>query len=201
LLLQIQGAIAGGVDVVQIRESDLDARSCADLVREVLALTHLGSCRVLVNDRLDVALATGAHGVHLRETSIPLSRARALAAPTGGHFIIGRAVHDSTTAFAARSADYMIAGSVFDTASKPGQAASLGLDGLRAVVEAAGDAPVWAVGGMSAERVGVVADSGARGIAVIGALLPAPGATEIARDVQQSAEALRFSLDRYGRGS
>lgn len=190
LVAQIEGAVAGGVDVVQVRERGLPAGDYVRLVRRALAVAAGTSVRIIVNDRLDVALAAGAHGVHLREVSVAISDVRRLRRK---EFLIGRSVHSSTTAARARSADYLITGSVFDTASKPGQA-SLGLRGLSAVVRAAGGCPVWAVGGVTAGRARELAGCGISGVAAIGAFLPGRTAA-VAAEVEKVTAALRFSFD------
>ena len=185
--------MAGGVDVVQIRERDLDARTLATLVRHAISVRAQSATRIVINDRLDVALAVGADGVHLREDSLGIAAARQLVRPK---FLIGRSVHASTSAAPARIADYLIAGSVFATPSKAGHPASLGVDGLRQVVRAAGECPVWAVGGLTAERSRAVVESGAKGVAAIGAFLPTAPTRDVAGEVQRLTEGMRFSFDR-----
>ena len=200
MLAQLRGAIAGGVDAVQIREPGLAAREYIQFIRAAVALPRPTGCRILVNDRLDLAVAGGADGIHLRESSIPVSITRRFVDAVGSdarRMLVGRSVHDTRTAVLVRSADYMIAGSVFETESKPGRHASLGLDGLREVVRAAEGCPVWAVGGVTPDRVASVLDTGARGVAAIGAFLPIRGSTSIERDVQAVTEALRLLLDRH----
>lgn len=194
LLAQLRGAIAGGVTAVQIRERGLDAREHVHLVRACVELTRGTACRVIVNDRTDVALVAEADGVHLRERSISIDDARRLA--TLHRFIVGRSVHDRSTAVRARNADYLIAGSVFETASKPAGQRWLGLDGLRDVVDAAGKCPVWAIGGVTQERMAAVTACGVHGVAAIGAFLPPARSTDVEGDVKKNTEALRFSLDR-----
>jgi thiamine-phosphate diphosphorylase len=191
LLAQIEGAIAGGIDVVQIREAGLPARELARFARQCLNAVSDSRVRLIINDRLDVALAAHAHGVHLREDGITITDARRL---TQRDFVVGRSVHAPATAARARSADYMIAGSVFESASKPGQPASLGLEGLRAVVRAAEECPVWAVGGISAAHAGEVIACGVSGVAAIGAFLPRARTSAVASEVQKRTEAMRFLL-------
>ncbi len=191
LLAQIEGAAAGGIDVVQVREAEIPIGEYVRFVGRCVAAVGRSGVKVIVNDRLDVALAAGAHGVHLREDSIAINEARAV---SPRNFLIGRSVHASTTAARARIADYMIAGSVFETESKPGQPASLGLDGLRAVVNAAGSCPVWALGGVTADRARALLACGVSGVAAIGAFLPQGRTTAIASEVQKFTKLLRFSL-------
>lgn len=160
-------AARAGVALVQVREPDLDARQLGDLVRACCDAVAGTETSVLVNDRLDVALAMGAHGVHLRAASFPASEVRRLAPPP---FIVGRSVHDAEEARRAAAGgglDYLIAGTVFPTPSKPG-ARLLGLEGLRAVVKAV-DLPVLAIGGIAADdRTTAIARTGAAGVAAIG---------------------------------
>src|SRR5262245_59736922 len=144
LVAAVGAAAAAGVDLVQIRERDLDGRALTSLVMRCLDATRRTRTRVLVNDRLDVALAAGAHGVHLRGDSMPASRLRAVV-PAG--FIIGRSVHDSGEAARVSSEgglDYLMFGAVFSTASKPGVAPA-GMRALTEVVEST-TLPILAVG-------------------------------------------------------
>jgi len=167
LLAQLETAVANGIDLIQIRERDLDAADLAALTEATASLARGTRSRVVVNDRLDVALACGADGVHLRADSIRTSDARRLA-PAG--FLIGRSVHSVGEVSAAEGSDYLIAGPVFPTRSKSASTALLGLDGLRMIVRAAG-APVLAIGGMSPDRFDAIAAAGAAGIAGIGLFL------------------------------
>lgn len=177
---------------MQFREPGLDAGDYTRVVRRCAAAAGRSRVRIIVNDRLDVALAAGAHGVHLREDSIGLSDARRL---TPEKFLIGRSVHTSATAARARFADYLITGSVYETESKPGRPASLGLGGLRGVVRAAAGCPVWALGGLTADRARELVSCGISGAAAIGAFLPRLQTTAVAAEVQRVTEALRFSFD------
>jgi thiamine-phosphate diphosphorylase len=158
-------AVRAGVDLIQIREPGLESPELLSLAVKVVDMTRDTPTRVVVNDRLDVALASGAHGVHLRGDSIPPDRARSMA-PAG--FLIGRSVHGADEAVSvARDVDYMMAGTVFPTASKPGLRQHLGLAGLAAIVRAV-PVPVLAIGGVSMERIEAVAATGAAGMAGIG---------------------------------
>jgi thiamine-phosphate pyrophosphorylase len=170
LLDQVRLAVHAGVDLIQVRERDLEAASLADLVGRILAVTRGSRTRVVVNDRLDVAIATGADGVHLRHDSMAVVAARTLA-PTP--FMVGRSVHDVADTRVAAGADYVIAGTVFPTPSKPGVSTLLGLDGLHAIVRAS-TAPVLAIGGVTLDRLGEIAATGAAGVAAIGLFSDAP---------------------------
>jgi len=166
LVAAVGAAAAAGIDLVQIRERDLDGRALTSLVTRCLDAARRTRTRVLVNDRLDVALTAGAHGVHLRGDSMPASRARALA-PAG--FVIGRSVHgvdEAERVTKEGGLDYLLFGSVFSTASKPGVAPA-GVGVLTEVVEST-TLPVLAVGGITANTAHGLAATGAAGVAAIG---------------------------------
>lgn len=139
--------------------------------------------RLFINDRLDVALATGADGVQLRTGSLDVADARAL----GPDWLIGRSVHTSAEAAAARAAgaDYLLAGPVFPTATHPG-AAPLGLEGVRAM--AAAGLLVIAIGGVTAERIADLRAAGAWGVAAIRALWDADDPAGAARAMEKALE-------------
>ncbi len=155
-----------GVHLVQVRERDLDGAALVALVQRCVEAVRGTGTRVLVNDRVDVAIAAGAHGVHLRGDSMPAYRVRDL---VGRGAVVGRSVHaidEGMAVAAAGGLDYVLFGTVFETASKPARAASgLGpLAGLAAAVPI----PVLAIGGMTAERAGGIARAGAAGLAGVG---------------------------------
>jgi thiamine-phosphate pyrophosphorylase len=177
----IRETLRAGVDMVQIREKDLASRELVTLVKEALKATWEPgrelverasrplSCGpptcLLVNDRLDVALAAGADGVHLGTHSMPVRVVR-LVAPRP--FIIGVSCHSLDEALAAESggADYLVLGPVFETPSKLGYGPPLGLEKLRDVTSRI-SIPVLALGGISVERVRPCLEAGASGIAGI----------------------------------
>ena len=165
LVRRVRGAAQEGVHLIQVRERDLDggpltrlATACVDAVAGTRA-------RVLVNDRFDVALAVGAHGVHLRSDSFPASRIRACAPR---RFLIGRSVHSVAEAVVAAeeaAVDYLVFGTVFASDSKPGRLAA-GLRELTAVASAT-RVPVLAIGGMTSARIADAMGAGAAGVAGI----------------------------------
>ena len=162
LVVRVAVAARAGVDLIQVRERDMDGGPLTRLVRRCVEAVRGTSARVLVNDRFDVALAAGAHGVHLRGASMPASRVRELSPPG---FVIGRAVHgmDEAVRVAAQGGlDYLMFGTVFPSPSKP----SSGVDGLRQVAAAIA-LPVLAVGGMTPATFGAAARAGASGFAAI----------------------------------
>jgi thiamine-phosphate diphosphorylase len=169
---RVQEAARSRVHLVQIRERDLDGGPLTRLVSSCVDAVRGTRTRILVNDRLDVALAAGAHGVHLRADSFGARRVRACAPSP---FLIGRSVHSIPEAIAAAdegATDYLIFGSVFQTSSKPGRAAA-GVVEL-ASVAAATRLPVLAIGGITAARVTEVIAAGASGVAGI-SLFDRPG--------------------------
>lgn len=165
LLDAVAAAARAGVDLIQIRERDLEAGALLALVREAIVRVEGTDARVLVNDRVDVAIAAGADGVHLRSDSPPAPRVRAIS-PS---LVVGRSVHgvaEASTMALHGGCDYLLAGTVFSTPSKPETHVLLGVDGLRDVCTAAA-LPVLAVGGMSVERAAEVGRAGAAGIGAI----------------------------------
>jgi thiamine-phosphate diphosphorylase len=179
----VREAASAGVDLVQIREPRLEGGALLLFVREAIDEAGSTSCDVLVNDRVDVAIAANAGGVHLRGSSFPARRVRSLA-PRG--FLIGRSVHDPDEASAVTrdgGCDYLIFGTVFESRNKPVGHPVAGLDALRDVCRATA-LPVIAVGGISVENAGAAIDAGARGIAGIDLFRGAIGLT-VARLRQQ----------------
>jgi thiamine-phosphate diphosphorylase len=164
---QVESAVDAGVDIIQLRERDLEARDLVTFAADLVRVTRSTPTRVVVNDRLDVALAAGADGVHLRSDSMSAAAVRRLAPPG---FIVGRSVHGVDEAIAAGEVDYLVAGTVFDTASKSGPHRLLGLAGLRAIVEAV-RVPVLAIGGVGMDQLDAIADTGTSGVAAIGLFL------------------------------
>jgi thiamine-phosphate pyrophosphorylase len=163
---RVTWAARTGVHLVQVRERHLDGRVLTALVRRCVEAVRGSRARVLVNDRLDVALAAGAHGVHLRADSMSAARIRPLC-PAG--FVVGRSAHARDEAMRVvdeGGLDYLLFGTVFRTLSKPGQAPA-GVEALAAVASAV-PVPVLAVGGVSPDNVNEVAAAGAAGLAAIG---------------------------------
>ena len=165
---QFLEAVEDRIDLIQIRERDLSAADLAAIVVAAVRATRGSSTRVLVNDRLDVALGCGADGVHLRGDSFSADSVRRMTPPG---FLISRAVHTPRDAAAAGEVDYLIAGTVFSTVSKEPGTKTLGLDGLEAIVRKA-KAPVLAIGGVTVDRFDDVLRTGAAGVAGIGLFLP-----------------------------
>jgi len=173
---KIATAAAAGVDWLQIREKDLSARACGLLTRKALQLAarspagHSRPTRVLVNDRLDVALSEHAGGVHLGETSLPLPEAKRLvqARAQRQDFLIGISCHSLEAARSAGSggADYLFFGPIFPTPSKAEFGAPHGLERLGEVCRAV-SIPVLAIGGITLANASACLAAGASGIAAI----------------------------------
>lgn len=190
---RVRAAARAGVHLVQLREPRLDTRGLFDLTCACVSAVRGTPCRVVVNDRFDVALAAGAHGVHLRGDGPPAARLRAIAPPG---FLIGRSVHGVEEAVACAAGgglDYLLFGNVFPTASKPRKAGA-GLDAL-AVVAHRVLLPVLAIGGMTAATVGTVARAGAAGFAAI-AWFDAPACEALPAAVAAAAQAFDTPIAR-----
>lgn len=151
-------AIADGVDFIQVREKDLEARELLERVQAILRLTRDTRTRVLVNDRLDVALAAGAHGVHLPSDGLPVHLVRPFVD------LVGVSAHavDEVRDAERGGADFVVFGPVFDT---PGKRA-VGLGRLGESCRAVG-IPVLAVGGLTEANAALAMEAGAAGIAAI----------------------------------
>jgi thiamine-phosphate pyrophosphorylase len=185
LLALIAAAARAGVDLIQIRDHDLDAGALAGLTRHAIDAVSGSGARIMVNDRVDVALAAGAAGAHLRGDGLPAARVRAIT-PTG--FLIGRSVHSDGEAAeieAAGGYDYLMFGTVFPSKSKPADHRPAGLDALARVCARA-RIPVIAIGGITVSVAADVRRAGAAGVAAIGAFKPGSDPVEFVRAVRSS---------------
>ena len=183
----ISRAVAAGVNWIQIREKDLDTRTLLEVARFAVAETYATPARVRINDRLDVALAANAGGVHLGEKSLPLEVVagwRRYSVRTD--FQIGVSCHSLESALAAEAggADYIFFGPVFATPSKAAFGAPQGIDRLR-VVCASLKIPVLAIGGVNIENARDCLAAGASGIAAIRLFQNAANSTELAAELKR----------------
>ena len=168
----VRAAIRGGVSCVQLREKGCSTREFMDEARLLKALLAGTGVPLFINDRLDVALAVGADGVHLGQNDLAIADARRL---VGNRMIIGisaESVADAVRA-EAEGADYIGASPVFTTPTKTDTASPLGLDGLRAIRRAV-QLPLVAIGGINADNAAQVLRAGADGLAVVSAIVSAP---------------------------
>ncbi|WP_246981768.1 thiamine phosphate synthase [Halorientalis marina] len=169
----VEAAIEGGIDAVQLREKGRSARERYELGQDLRDLTREAGVPLIVNDRLDLAAAVDADGVHLGDDDLPISVARE---QLGADAVIGRSVStvDAAEDAAAAGADYFGVGAVYSTSSKdtdPEQS-EIGLDRVRAIDEAV-DVPFVGIGGITPENAADVVAAGADGVAVISAITAA----------------------------
>lgn len=179
LLSALEAAMSGGVRAVQLREKDLPAADLLPLARELRDLTRRYDARLLINDRIDLALAVQADGVHLGGHSMPADIVRSL---TGPELLIGVSTHSVTEVQRATElgADFVTFGPVYATPSK---AAFGPPQGLQALAEAchATSLPVFALGGITPQRQSEALQTGAAGIALISAILADPDPRQMAK--------------------
>ena len=157
-------AAGGGALALHLRTRTTTARRLFEAARRLLELSRETGTLVVVNDRVDVAVAAGAGGVHLKEDSLPVAAARRIA---GERLRVGRSIHSSEQAVGLRGSglDYLVLGAVYPTRSHPDRPA-LGLDAVAAAV-AGGDLPVLAIGGITPSEVPDVLARGAHGVVVL----------------------------------
>jgi thiamine-phosphate pyrophosphorylase len=185
----VEAALRGGVRALQLREKDLPPRQLYPLARELRQLTHQYGARLLINDRIDVALAADADGVHLTTTSLPIEVTRQL---VGAERLIGVSTHnlDEAQAAADGGADFVVFGPVFFTPSKAAYGEPVGLDALRAV-RAAVKLPLLAIGGIKQANLEPVLAAGADGVAVISAVIAADDPTSASQDLLAALRATK----------
>jgi thiamine-phosphate pyrophosphorylase len=182
----VSACIAGGVDVVQLRDKDLQARPLLARAAVVRDICHDAGVPFVLNDRPDLALALGADGVHVGQDDAPVALARRILGPDA---IIGLSTHGPADLEGAAVEDvtYVSAGPVEETPTKPGRAGT-GLDYVSQAT-ARSTVPVFVTGGVTAERVPTLAAAGVRHFVVVRALTHAP-------DALHAARALRDAIDR-----
>jgi thiamine-phosphate pyrophosphorylase len=182
----LDAVLAGGVDVVQLREYGIEAKRELELLETVAAVAEKHGALWSVNDRADVALVSGADVLHLGQGDLPVPLARSV---VGDDVLIGRSSHDPAQAAAAaveEGVDYFCVGPTWETPTKPGRPAA----GLSLVSHAAGlgtDRPWFAIGGIDLDNLGAVLDAGATRVVVVRALTDAD-------DPHAAAVALRSRL-------
>ncbi|HKG45307.1 MAG TPA: thiamine phosphate synthase [Pyrinomonadaceae bacterium] len=170
---QVKRLSLGGATLIQLREKQMPAREFYEEARAAVAAAAQYGVQLIINDRLDVALAARAHGVHLGQNDLPPDAARKL---LGTDAIIGFSTHNLEQAIEASKLpiDYVAIGPIFATTTKTDTSPVLGLDGLRAVRQALGDFPLVAIGGITHANAREVIQAGADSVAVISAVLSDP---------------------------
>jgi thiamine-phosphate pyrophosphorylase len=171
---QVELLSSGGASLIQLREKRMSALEFYEQAKAAVAGAARRGVRLLINDRVDIALAVGAHGVHLGQDDMPPAAARKLLGPNA---VIGYSTHSVEQAIAATKLpiDYLAVGPIFATTTKSDTAPVLGLEGLRVVRQAIGDFPLVAIGGITSANARDVIAAGARSVAVISALLSDAG--------------------------
>jgi thiamine-phosphate pyrophosphorylase len=180
----VDAAISGGASAVQVRDPDATGRELHELVAWLAQHLAGSGVPLIVNDRADVALSAGADGVHLGQFDLPVPAVRAMAGP---NFVIGLSVTsidqlDEVKAWSVGTVDYIGAGPVFQTLTKPDAAPPMGTDGLRAIASAS-PVPCVAIGGITEADVEAVMATGVSGIAVVSAICAADDPERTARRI------------------
>jgi len=185
---QVKRLLAGGASLIQIREKDLPSKAFyADAV-EAVQLAQAGGARVIMNDRVDIALALRADGVHLGQSDLPVEAARRL---LGDRAVIGYSTHnlDQVRAALRLPIDYLAFGPIFPTGSKQNPDPVAGLKALSAAQSLAAPLPVVAIGGIRATNLREVLTAGANAVALISAIIADPAAiTERFRELKALAD-------------
>jgi thiamine-phosphate pyrophosphorylase len=175
----VHAALDGGVRAVQLREKDLEGGELYYLASQLRKVTEGYRAQLFINERLDVALAVDADGVHLGQISFPVTTARRLLGPDK---LIGVSTHSLAEITAAVGADFLVFGPVYFTPSKAAYGEPQGLDCLREAV-AQSSVPVFAIGGINVERIPHVFTTGAYGVATISAISAAFDPAQAAREI------------------
>ena len=170
---QVRLLSLGGASLIQLREKHLPPIEFYKQAKTAMEFAARSGVQLIVNDRVDLALAIGAHGVHLGQDDMPPEAARRLLRPQA---IIGYSTHNVEQAQAAltKPIDYIAIGPIFTTATKIDTSPVLGLEGLRAVRTAVGNVPLVAIGGITQANAREVIGAGADSVAVISAVLSHP---------------------------
>lgn len=185
----VAAAIRGGARIIQYREKQANTRRMVTVAKALAEVCHQWGALFLVNDRLDVALAVGADGVHVGRQDMPVALARSLLGPDK---VIGVSVQDARAMAEAEreGADYLSLSPVFPTPTKPDHETPLGLEGVRALAGRS-RLPVVAIGGIDRTNAAEVIRGGAQGVCVISAVLGASDPEQAARELYRLAKAAR----------
>jgi thiamine-phosphate pyrophosphorylase len=169
-LQQVERFIEGGAEMIQLREKHRSPREFYEAAKQVVEYARQRKVKVIINDRVDIALALKADGVHLGQDDLPTEASRKI---LGEKAIIGFSTHSISQAAAAIKLpiDYIAIGPVFPTSTKENPDAVVGIEGVKNVREEIGDFPLVAIGGINLENASLVLQHGADSLALIGALL------------------------------
>ena len=195
LVQQVRLLSLGGASLIQLREKRMAVREFYEEAKAAVAVTAQWGVKLLINDRVDIALAVGAHGVHLGQDDMPPDAARKLLGPDA---LIGYSTHSVEQAIAATKLpiDYLAVGPIFATTTKSDTAPVLGLDGLQAIRQEIGEFPLVAIGGITRENAREVIEAGADSVALISALLSDPTAiTKATRLLIQDLQVFPAPID------
>ena len=178
---EVEAAIAGGARVVQFREKQMNDRDMLNIGTTLRRLTAEADVDFIVNNRVDIALAVDADGVHVGQEDLPASLVRRLVGPKG---IVGVSASTSEEAIKAErdGADYIGASPVFSTGTKTDAPRPTGLEGLRAMADAV-NIPIVAIGGISVGNIDGVISAGADAVAVISAVVCAPDMVKASKEL------------------
>jgi thiamine-phosphate pyrophosphorylase len=190
----VQEAVAGGVTMVQLRDDETPAAGVAELARRLVALLAPAGVPLIVNNRVDVAAASGAAGAHVGQGDAPPAEARGM---LGAAAILGLSITDpgQLAAVDPKLVDYLGVGPVFATATKPDAAPAIGTAGL-AACRARTALPIVGIGGIDRGNAASVVEAGADGVAVVSAICGAADPAAAARDLVQVMTATKASRRR-----
>ena len=182
LVERVAKAVEGGVDLVQLRYKTLPGRQLLDLAYSLLHAIDRRA-RLIINERADVALAAGTHGVQLGEDGLPVSAARQI---LGNGSLIGRSVHSREVAIQAEleGADFLVVGTMFASQSHPGEPPAG--PGLMRDISGACKLPLIGIGGVTPENAGELVQAGASGVAVITNILSADDPRAAAKQLKET---------------
>ena len=182
MVYRVAQAVQGGVDLVQLREKDLPGGALLDLAQAIEEAIE-GRAVLVINERIDVALASSAQGVQLGEEAVPVDVGRRVLGP---EYMIGRSVHSVQGALTAQSqgADFLVAGTMYASSSHPG-AEPAGPALVRQITQRC-SLPVIGIGGITSGNLRGVMDAGACGVAVISSILASPDPRTASRELKQA---------------
>lgn len=190
----LRESVDAGASAIQLRERDLPTCELVSLARQIHAMTKTRGVPLIINDRVDITMALDLEGVHLRASSLSVSVARRV---LGSHRLIGVSAHSAGEVHQAGDdgADYVVLGPIFETPSKREFGAPLGLAALADACRRS-SIPVFAIGGITCERIAAARDAGAFGVAMIGGIL---GREDVGRAAAEMQAAVRAAWTPHSR--